>query len=650
MAGSLGFSLLTKLFTDCTRIRKSQEGWDETAPTNNLQRELLMARFRKTYMQNMANEDILEVYRLILPGLDTRIYEVQESRLITALIRASDWPTTNQVSVNTMHANFKAWRPMTPSGDFVTAAKDHIFVRNCPVETSKTLTIRLLNMLLNELAETSVAYKHTIFKKMMRLASSSDMTWIFRIVLKVMNVGLTTALVLEDFRQGSFTEFSKTQCLLTTLHDDAELSHKSRVFRACNPQCSTPVNSFREAASHMPSEFIVEVKFDGERLQLHREGEIIKYFSRSNKENSISRSYGGLAQVAFDHLADDKVILDGELVLWDKQASKFLRQSDIYTVLNLAKANTDWEDGKFAPKGGLKDVEVIYVIFDVLHTSNLGSVMHLPLSERHKILATCLKPGVLASRVFNSDLLTGRFVTLLPKTKIFDGMGKLADIEFSKIASCKEDIQKMLDLVVGRNEEGLVIKNPSSPWGMGDRSKNWLKLKLDYVKTCSIDCVIVGECKTKNAEKYMFAIADDVMGNDDDDDDLSDDDDDKPLVDNTPKFSTFCCLVTGFSVADKIKVRETLDAIGFMKMPGSAPPSNVNHVTKTPVYRWVNDPMKSIVVEVAGEARILKTSSYACGYTLKFPKIIKIREDKSPEQVNTVEMVRDLFKSQGTDE
>jgi len=53
-----------------------------------------------------------------------------------------------------------------------------------------------------------------------------------------------------------------------------------------------------------------------------------------------------------------------------------------------------------------------------------------------------------------------------------------------------------------------------------------------------------------------------------------------------------------------------------------------------------------IVVEVAFQ-EIQKSPNYKSGYALRFPRLVRIREDKGPEEADTIERVEELFKSQG---
>lgn len=53
-----------------------------------------------------------------------------------------------------------------------------------------------------------------------------------------------------------------------------------------------------------------------------------------------------------------------------------------------------------------------------------------------------------------------------------------------------------------------------------------------------------------------------------------------------------------------------------------------------------------IVVEVAFQ-EIQKSPNYSSGYALRFPRLVRIREDKGPEEADTIERLIELFKSQG---
>jgi DNA ligase-1 len=52
-----------------------------------------------------------------------------------------------------------------------------------------------------------------------------------------------------------------------------------------------------------------------------------------------------------------------------------------------------------------------------------------------------------------------------------------------------------------------------------------------------------------------------------------------------------------------------------------------------------------IVVEVAYN-EIQKSPKYECGMALRFARITRVREDKSPEDADTIQRVREIYEKQ----
>ena len=56
--------------------------------------------------------------------------------------------------------------------------------------------------------------------------------------------------------------------------------------------------------------------------------------------------------------------------------------------------------------------------------------------------------------------------------------------------------------------------------------------------------------------------------------------------------------------------------------------------------------MPKVVVEV-GYQEIQKSPKYDSGFALRFPRVIRLRDDKSIEEVDTLERMEELYKKQG---
>lgn len=135
------------------------------------------------------------------------------------------------------------------SDDFVSVLHDHIFIRNCPDETSTEMTLGRLNDALDELATLEFDEKHNVLRDIMRMTCPSDMVWVMRIMLKKLNVGLTTDLVM-NVRSIDCAVVGKTddseyliavraeRTLVDHMNDDDDDDeHRNKLTTLCDPVC-----------------------------------------------------------------------------------------------------------------------------------------------------------------------------------------------------------------------------------------------------------------------------------------------------------------------------------------------------------------------------------------------------------------------------
>jgi DNA ligase-1 len=69
------------------------------------------------------------------------------------------------------------------------------------------------------------------------------------------------------------------------------------------------------------------------------------------------------------------------------------------------------------------------------------------------------------------------------------------------------------------------------------------------------------------------------------------------------------------------------------------------HTIEDQGFRRTVEP--KIVLEVAFN-NMMRSSRHESGYALRFPRILRIRTDKSPEEIDTLETVKEIFARQGT--
>jgi len=156
-----------------------------------------------------------------------------------------------------------------------------------------------------------------------------------------------------------------------------------------------------------------------------------------------------------------------------------------------------------------------------------------------------------------------------------------------------------------RRNEGLMVKDPKSIYSPGRRGYGWLKMKKALA---TIDCVVVG-VEVGHGKRhgvlsdYTFAVKDEA----------------------NDRLVTIGKAYSGLTDAEIAEMTRWFEA---------------HTVSQHGRYRVVEP---SIVVEVAFDV-ILRSSRHRSGFALRFPRIARLRPDKSPAEIDTLETVTALYE------
>jgi DNA ligase-4 len=402
------------------------------------------------------------------------------------------------------------------------------------------------------------------------------------------------------------------------------------------------------AAARPPPPFVVETKLDGERIQIHKMGDTVLYYSRRAIEHGEASSYGVLdAAILAATAGHASAILDGELLVWDAtpDRDRFLPFGTVkgavgavrdraprhqklvpvtYEGKQLAQDDVDF------PLPEVRDCQLVFVAFDILYldgrvltgraASGEGAARRAgkagpPLSERLAILERAVTP---ATTKLNGTEVCGRVVPLLPgKTEFKPG------VLSSREASTLEEIEAAVAAATAVGEEGIVVKRLDSEWRASDRSSAWLKLKPDYYANIETDVVIVGAYygggKRRGGElaSYLLGLGDEAP----------------PGCERPAGFVTYAKAGAGFTDEQRALMNERLAPL--LQEEGGAPPACVRATGLEAPDVWVRDPFKSLVISITGDLRRIPTKNYAAGVTLRFPRITRARPDKAPTDANS---------------
>ncbi|XP_051943327.1 DNA ligase 1 isoform X1 [Hippocampus zosterae] len=340
------------------------------------------------------------------------------------------------------------------------------------------------------------------------------------------------------------------------------------------------------------AEFTCEYKYDGERAQIHilESGEV-RIFSRNQEDNTskypdvISR----IPKVKKDSVVS--CVLDSEAVAWDREK----KQIQPFQVLTTRKRkDVDAADIK---------VQVCVYAFDLLYL-NGESLVRQPLCRRRELLRESFAEA-------EGEFVFARFID----------------------SDNTETIAEFLEQSVRDSCEGLMVKTleKDATYEIAKRSHNWLKLKKDYLEGVgdTVDLCVIGAYLGKGKRTgtyggFLLACYDE----------------------ENEEFQSVCKIGTGFKDEDLEQHHK------FLKehiLPKPRPYYRVDQSAEPDVW------LDAVQVWEVKCADLSLSPVYKAamglvdpekGISLRFPRFLRIRDDKKPEDATSGAQIADLYKKQ----
>ena len=446
------------------------------------------------------------------------------------------------------------------------------------------------------------AAKLRLVRELLEQATPLQAKYLVKIMTGDLRIGMKESLVEEGIAKAYSREVRAVQRANMMLGDVGETCRLAidnrldqahmRLFHPLGFMLASPVESAEEAFSFF-QRAQVEDKYDGIRAQAHcRDGEV-RLFSRTLDE--VTESFPELAEALAQFSGE--AILDGEIVAWRRGAEQ-AAESHALPFSELQKRL----GRKQVTETMMRAVPVAYMAFDVLYADG-KLVIDQPLRERDAILdgvfSHARRPVMV--RAGNPQ---GR-LTFEPAVEA--EMPARAEVIRAPVlrADSSAHLEELFAAAQARGNEGLMIKDLESLYAPGRRGQSWVKLKRELA---TLDVVVTsvefGHGKRAGVlSDYTFAVRDGER-----------------LVNIGKAYSG----LTDKEIATKTEwfVGHTLADHGY--------------------WREVEP---RIVLEVAFNA-IMRSGRHASGYALRFPRILRIRDDKPPEEADTIERVREIFVRQ----
>jgi DNA ligase-1 len=442
------------------------------------------------------------------------------------------------------------------------------------------------------------AAKTALVRDLLSRSAPLEAKYIIKIMTGDLRIGLKESLVEEAIAKAyssAVAEVQRANMLLGDVGQTVRLASegmlaeaKMRLFHPLGFMLASPVESPEMGLSYFP-DAAVEDKYDGIRAQAHVSGGEVKLFSRTRDEitESFPELPGALAQLPQD------AILDGEIVAWDHRQSR----AKPFTFLQQRLGRKKVSDKL------LRDVPVAFLVFDVLYAAG-ELLIDRHLQERERILDELLAPE---RRIYHGVTESRRKAE---QTKLIFGEEQesvavgLIRAPVSQARSADE-LEELFAAAQARGNEGLMIKDLNSSYTPGKRGKSWLKMKRELA---TLDVVVTaveyGHGKRIGVlSDYTFAVRDG-----------------EKLVNIGKAYSG----LTDVEIAEMTK--------WFLE-----------HTVEDQGFRLVVEP--KIVLEVAFN-NMMRSDRHDSGYALRFPRIVRLRPDKLPEDADTIERVKEIYQKQ----
>ena len=531
-------------------------------------KRLELARLVAGFLQSLQPEEIPPGARLLIgqvfPEWDGRALNLSW-RAVSDIVRGLVNPTEEQ------RAQISAQAEDTGQG-----VKLLLEMARTESQQGPPLTLLDAYHTLEQIAEVegrgSRARKEALLRGLLLRASPVEAKHIVKAVIGEMRHGVSEGIMLQAIAQATgvkatlvrranmlWGDLGEVAQVALTSGEEGLRSASLKLFRPLKPTLAQTADELSEAFQRYEGLVALEYKLDGARVQIHKQGDQVKIYSRQLSE--VTASLPEVVERVRQGLAAEEAVVEGEVVAVDGAGRplpfqhlmrRFRRVHDVAAMA--------------------QEIPVQLHLFDLLYVDG-ESLIDAPNRERWERLVR-VAPGLL----------------LVPR------------IEPRTV----EEGEVFAEAAHRAGHEGAMAKDLRSGYTPGVRGRSWLKLK----RVMALDCVIVaadwGYGRRHGwLSNYHLAVRDERTG-------------DFHVVGKTFK---------GLTDEEFREMTERLLDLEVRRTRGT-------------VYV-----QPRVVVEVLFN-EVQESSQYPSGFALRFARIHRIREDKSPQEADTLRTLRQLYEEQ----
>lgn len=417
----------------------------------------------------------------------------------------------------------------------------------------------------------SVRERRRLLESLLGRADAADRDILLRIVFGEMRIGVNEGVMVEGIADAAGVDAEAVRTALMFLGDlgrvaeialtaglDGLRTSSLRLLSPVKPMLAEMADDLGDVLQEHGGQTAIEFKLDGARIQIHREGDTVRIFSR--RLSDVTESLPEI--VAFARgLPATRFLLEGEVVAVDHAG----RPLPFQDLMRRFRRVHDIEAAS-------REIPLRLYLFDLLAVGQ-ETLIDAPYRERWARLESLV----------TRDVLTPR-----------------------KVARSTEEIEAMLRQSLEAGHEGVMAKALDSTYSVGKRGKKWFKIKpADHLDLAIVAAEWGSGRRQGWLSNYWLAVRDEATG--------------------------------GFQMIGKTFKGLTDEEFEAMTARMKA--------LATSEERWGFHVRPEVVVEVAYN-EIQKSPHYPSGFALRFARIVRVREDKGPEDADTYARLKALYAGQ----
>ncbi len=333
-------------------------------------------------------------------------------------------------------------------------------------------------------------------------------------------------------------------------------------------------------------ECAVEPKYDGFRLQIHYSKKLneVRLYSRNLED--VTLMYPDVVEGVKNEIHADEIIIEGEAIGYNPQIDQFLPFQE--TVQRKRKYDIEEK---------AREIPLKLFVFELLYNSG-ASFINEPFTKRREKLESVID-------VQNNP--KQNTIIIAPHTLLSDAAR----------------IEKTFDEAIADGLEGIIAKKLDGTYRPGARGWNWIKFKRSYSSKIhdTVDCLVMGY-DTGKGKRTDFGIGAFLVGVYDEKEEV---------------YKTVSKIGTGLTDEEWREMKKRCNKLQTKTKPAQYA------IDKTmEVDMWV---APGIVVEIKAD-EITQSPNHTALFALRFPRLVRFRDDKSITDVTSFSEISALYTKQ----